>query len=78
MKKEYPATLRMEKEVIINNRHVWLWYISSENDVVHAWLLQWEEESMEVLDKYYTCKENEKAIRAFDKKVMEIVKAPQR
>lgn len=73
-KKEYPATLTLEQKAAIDKRHVWLWKIESENDVVHAWLLQWEEEGMEIIDKLYTYKEEVKAFKAFNKKIKEIIK----
>ncbi len=72
--KEYPAILRLKKEAVIGKRHVWLWYIESENGVINAWLLQWEEEGMNIIDKLYTYKEEVKAFKAFEKKIKEIIK----
>lgn len=72
-KRKYPATLRLEEEIAINNRHVWLWKIESENGVVNAWLLQWEEKSMEIIDRYFINRDEEKANKAFNRKIKEIV-----
>lgn len=72
-KKVYPATLTLEQKAAIDKRHVWLWKIESENGVVNAWLLQWEEEGMEIIDKYFLNKDEGKAFRAFNRKIKEII-----
>lgn len=74
MAEKYNASLDLENLTIINKRHIWLWHITSENGVLDHWLLQWEKDSMEIIDKMFYRYEPEKAYKAYLDKVQEIAR----
>lgn len=74
MAEKYNAALDLENLTIIDNKHIWLWHITSENGVLDHWLLQWEKDSMEIIDKMFYAYESEKAYKAYLDKVQEIAR----
>lgn len=61
-------------EVVIGKRHIWLWHITSENGVAEIYLLQYENEDMEIIDEFYSGRDmaSKKVPMAFKRKVGEI------
>jgi hypothetical protein len=72
MAEKYNASLDLENLTIINNRHIWLWHITSENGVLDHWLLQWEEPSKEIIDKLFYANEAKLAYHTYVMKTQEI------
>lgn len=72
MTEKYNASLDLENLTIINDRHIWLWHITSENGVLDHWLLQWEKPSKEIIDKLFYANEAKEAYHAYVMKTQEI------
>lgn len=72
MAEKYNASLDLENLTIIDNRHIWLWHMTSENGVLDHWLLQWEESSKEITDKLFYANEAKEAYHAYVMKTQEI------